>query len=226
VERHFEKEIQQVTERLSAMAEQVKESVTASLHSFLARDTAAAQSVLDNEHVINEFEIGIDNDVVRFFALRQPVAVDLRLVLAIQKINNELERIGDHAVNIAESSKRYAMLDPMRELPDLFRMSEIVAGMLVKSLESFFTKNSELARAQLLQDDEIDRLNRAIILTSIDIAKTTPALIEQAIECIRVSKNLERIADLSTNIAEEEIFHDQARMVKHRTDTIVPPFPM
>jgi len=224
VERHFEKEIQQVMERLRSMAVAVEHAVTGALHAFLARDAGAAQSVLDNEHVINEFEVGIDNDIVRFFALRQPVAVDLRLVLAIQKINNELERIGDHAVNIAESAKRSASLAPMQEIPELFRMSKTVSAMLAESLESFFTKNSELARAQLLKDDEIDRMNRDVILKSIDMAKADPGLIEQVIEYIRVSKNLERIADLSTNISEEEIFHNQARMVKHHTDTTVPPF--
>ena len=209
---------------LQSMAQAVEKAVKASLQAFLAKDIAAAQSVLDNENTINTFEITIDNDIVRFFALQQPVAVDLRLVLAIQKINNGLERIGDHAVNIAESAKRYASVGTMEELPELFRMAETVTTMLANSLQSFFTKDSELARAQLLKDDEIDRMNKSIILKSIDIAKANPGLIEPAIEYIRVSKNLERIADLSTNIAEEEIFHDQARMVKHHTDTTVPPF--
>lgn len=209
---------------LQSMAQAVEKAVKASLQAFLAKDIAAAQSVLDNENTINTFEITIDNDIVRFFALQQPVAVDLRLVLAIQKINNGLERIGDHAVNIAESAKRCASVGTMEELPELFRMAETVTTMLANSLQSFFTKDSELARAQLLKDDEIDRMNKSIILKSIDIAKANPGLIEPAIEYIRVSKNLERIADLSTNIAEEEIFHDQARMVKHHTDTTVPPF--
>lgn len=209
---------------LQSMAQAVEKAVKASLQAFLAKDIAAAQSVLDNENTINTFEITIDNDIVRFFALQQPVAVDLRLVLAIQKINNGLERIGDHAVNIAESAKRCASVGTIEELPELFRMAETVTTMLANSLQSFFTKDSELARAQLLKDDEIDRMNKSIILKSIDIAKANPGLIEPAIEYIRVSKNLERIADLSTNIAEEEIFHDQARMVKHHTDTTVPPF--
>jgi phosphate transport system protein len=224
VERHFEKEIARVMETLLAMADEAEKAVKASLQAFLAKDAAAAQSVLDNEHAINTFEITIDNDVVKFFALQQPVAVDLRLVLAIQMVNNELERIGDHAVNIAESAIQCSPFDPLEDLPDLFRMGEMVTTMLGNSLESFFTKNSELARAQLLKDDEVDEMNRSMILKSIDIVKKNPALIEPAIEYIRVSKNLERIADLSTNIAEEEIFHDQARMVKHHTDTTVPPF--
>jgi phosphate transport system protein len=206
------------------MSNDVQKAVKASLQAFLTQDVAAAQSVLDNEHAINTFEITIDNDVVKFFALQQPVAVDLRLVLAIQMVNNELERIGDHAVNIAESAIQCSPLNPLEDLPELFRMAEMVTTMLANSLESFFTKNSELARAQLLKDDEIDEMNRNIILKSIDIVKKNPALIEPAIEYIRVSKNLERIADLSTNIAEEEIFHDQARTVKHHTDTTVPPF--
>jgi phosphate transport system protein len=224
VERHFEKEIHQVTETLTAMADQVQKAVKTSMQAFLAKDVAAAQAVLDNEHAINTFEITIDNDIVKFFALQQPVAVDLRLVLAIQMVNNELERIGDHAVNIAESAIQCSPFDPLEDLPELFHMAETVTTMLSNSLESFFTKNSELARAQLLKDDEIDEMNRSIILKSIDIVKKDPKLIEPAIEYIRVSKNLERIADLSTNIAEEEIFHDQARTVKHHADITVPPF--
>ena len=224
MERHFEKEINKVMETLQSMARAVELAVKTSLQAFLARDAEAAQKVLDNESAINAFEITIDNEVITFFALQQPVAVDLRLVLAIQIVNNELERIGDHAVNIAESAKRCAPAGSMQDLPELFRMAETVTTMLANSLQSFFTKDSELARAQLLKDDEIDRMNKSIILKSIDIAKANPGLIEPAIEYIRVSKNLERIADLATNIAEEEIFHDQARMVKHHTDTIVPPF--
>ncbi len=224
MERQFEKEIARVMETLKSMAEAVEKAVKSSLQAFLSKDISAAQLVLDNEHAINTFEITVDNDVVTFFALQQPVAVDLRLVLAIQMVNNELERIGDHAVNIAESAIHCSPFETLEDLPDLFRMAETVTTMLSNSLESFFTKNSDLARAQLLKDDDIDKMNKDIILKSIEIAKNNPKLIEPAIEYIRVSKNLERIADLSTNIAEEEIFHNQARMVKHHTDTTVPPF--
>jgi phosphate transport system protein len=224
VERHFEKEITRVMDMLKSMADAVQHAVALSIRSFVDHDKALAQQVLDNENAINSFEISLDNEIIKFFALQQPVAVDLRLVLAIQKVNNELERIGDHAVNIAESAihsveqKSLAVV-----LPELSEMSKTVAAMLHDALDSFFSKDSERARALLIKDDEVDGMNRGIILKSIMLAKNKQQPIESAMEIVRISKNLERIADLSTNIAEEEIFHAQARMVKHHTDTPVPP---
>jgi phosphate transport system protein len=224
VERHFEKEISKVMETLKTMADAVQQAVDLSIRSFFERDAVLAQQVLDNEPAINTLEITIDNEVITFFALQQPVAVDLRLVLAIQIVNNELERIGDHAVNIAEAAMQNASHGSLaEELAELFEMSKTVTAMLHDAVACFFTEDSERARALLFRDDEVDGMNRGIILKSIMSTKKDPQLIDAAMECIRVSKNLERIADLSTNIAEEELFHSQARMVKHHTDTPVPP---
>jgi phosphate transport system protein len=224
VERHFEKEISRVMEMLKSMADAVQLAVALSIRAFVEHDLTMAQQVLDNENAINSFEISLDNEIIKFFALQQPVAVDLRLVLAIQKVNNELERIGDHAVNIAESAIHCAEPKSLAAvLPELSDMSKTVAAMLHDALDSFFSKDSERARALLIKDDEVDGMNRGIILKAITLAKNKPQAIESAMEIVRISKNLERIADLSTNIAEEEIFHAQARMVKHHTDTPVPP---
>ncbi len=209
---------------LKSMADAAQQAVELSVRAFVEHDTELARRVLLGEQGINSSEINIDNEVITFFALQQPVAVDLRLVLAIQKVNDELERIGDHAVNIAESAlhcSELASLSPV--LPELSDMSKTVIAMLHDALASFFAKDSARARALLLRDDEVDGMNRAIILKSITMAKNSKKAIESAMEFIRVSKNLERIADLSTNIAEEEIFHAQARIVKHHTDTPVPP---
>ena len=209
---------------LKSMADSVQKAVELSVRSFVECDLAIAQQVLDSEHAVNSLEISIDNEVIKFFALQQPVAVDLRLVLAIQQVNNELERIGDHAVNIAESALQCIDRGNAPEaLTRLSDMSKTALTMLHDALDSFFTKDSASARALLVKDDEVDDMNRSIIMASISMAKNNPQVIESAMEIIRVSKNLERIADLSTNIAEEEIFHSQARMVKHHTDTPVPP---
>jgi phosphate transport system protein len=211
-------------ETLLSMADSVEAAVDASIHAFQSCDEQSVKFVMAGEPAINKFEVTIDNEVVKFFALQHPVAIDLRLMLSIQIVNNDLERIGDHAVNIAESATRCPASDPLALLPELVRMAETVKIILNDSLESFFKKDSKLARELLLKDDEIDRMNKDIILRSIELAKTNPGLIEPAIEYIRVSKNLERIADLSTNIAEEEIFHDSARVAKHHTDASVEPF--
>jgi len=209
---------------LKSMSDSVQKSVELSVRSFVECDLALAQQVLDNEDSINSFEITIDNEVIKFFALQQPVAIDLRLVLAIQQVNNELERIGDHAVNIAESAMQCINRGTVASsLTELSEMSKTAVAMLHGALDSFFTKDSARARALLVKDDEVDAMNRSIILESITRAKNDPQVIESAMEVIRVSKNLERIADLSTNIAEEEIFHSQARMVKHHGDTPVAP---
>lgn len=224
MERHFEQEIVKVMDLLKSMSDAVQKAVELSVRSFIECDLALAQQVLDGEDAVNSLEITIDNEVIKFFALQQPVAVDLRLVLAIQQVNNELERIGDHAVNIAESALQCVERGNVSAfLAQLSEMSKTTVAMLHDALDSFFTKDSQRARALLVKDDEVDAMNRGIIIEAITVAKDNPQVIESAMEIIRVSKNLERIADLSTNIAEEEIFHSQARMVKHHSDTPVPP---
>ena len=215
MERHFEKELNNLKGTLERMARLSEESLLFSTRALLEEDKSLAEKCFSNERMINNLEIDIDQGVADFFALFQPVAIDLRFMLAIQKINNDLERIGDHCINIAQSAISLAGFRQKNGLLELPKMIAVGQAMLHDACESFFTKNLQLARTVLETDDIIDELNRANTREAIQLVKTDKTSIEMALELLRISRNLERIGDLSTNIAEEVIFHVQARVVKH-----------
>ena len=218
MERHFEKELNNLKAKLESMAGLTEESLIFASRALLEEDRTLAEKAFTNERTINNLEIEIDHGVADFFALFQPVAIDLRFMLAIQKINNDLERIGDHCVNIAQSAISYANFQQKTTLLELPKMISIGQGMLHDACESFFTKNLQLARTVLETDDIIDELNRTNTREAIQLVKNDKTSIEMALELLRISRNLERIGDLSTNVAEEVIFHVQARVVKHHAD--------
>ena len=218
MERHFDKELNHLRATLEKMARLGQESLEACTRAMLERNRVIAETTFANEREINNLEIEIDMHVADAFALHQPVAVDLRFLLAIQKINNDMERIGDHCVNIAQSAISLAAFPADSELLELPKMINIAKAMLGDAFTSFFTKNMQLARTVLESDDSLDELNRANTRQAIQLVKTDKTTIELALELLRVSRNLERIGDLSTNIAEEVIFHVQARVVKHHAE--------
>ncbi|MDB5048488.1 MAG: phoU 2 [Fibrobacteres bacterium] len=218
MERHFEKELNNLKATLEKMSRLAQESLAYATRALLEEDKALAEKTFLNERSINNLEIDIDHGVADFFALFQPVAIDLRFMLAIQKINNDLERIGDHCVNIAQSAISFVAYQQKTGLLELPKMVSIGQAMLHDACESFFTKNLQLARTVLETDDIIDELNRANTREAIQLVKNDKTSIEMALELLRISRNLERIGDLSTNIAEEVIFHVQARVVKHHAD--------
>lgn len=224
MERRFEKELESLKTTLIRMGSVVEEQCKAAIKSVLEEDAATARKVIDSDERINSLEIEIDNAVVDILALQQPVAGDLRLILTAQKISNDLERIGDHAVNIAESTVQLAKTGPKEPLMEIPRMAEICQTMLQDALDSFIHVSAELARAVLKKDDIIDDLNRKMTVEVIELLQNNRKMIEGGLEVIRVSRNLERIADLATNIAEDVIFLAQARVVKHHAEEkSVPP---
>lgn len=218
MERHFEKELESLTTTLIKQGSMVEEGMHLALKSLLDRDPALAKRVIEGDERINSLEIEIDNTILDILALHQPVAGDLRLIIAAQKINNDLERIGDHAVNVAESALTLTLRTPPQSLLELPKMVEIAQAMLRDSLDSFIHLTPELARSVLQRDDQIDDLNLKMTMVVIDLVKSGGETIENGFELIRVSRNLERMADLATNIAEEVIFHTQARIVKHHAE--------
>ncbi len=218
MERRFEHELESLKTSLIKMGSVAEEAVGSAIRSLLNRDDALAQKVIDADQRINSLEIEIDNAILDLLALQQPVASDLRFILASQKINNDLERIGDHAVNIAESVlslKRFPEVRPMQEIP---RMAEITRTMLKEVLDSFIQPDPRTALAVLKRDDEIDELNRGVAHNVIELVRNDRDAIEGALALVRVSRNLERVADLATNIAEEVLFYTQARVVKHHAE--------
>jgi phosphate transport system protein len=218
MERHFDKDLQALKDNLVRMGSIVEGALNSALDCVRTGDRGRANAVIEGDQEINALEIRIDDQIIDLLALNQPVASDLRLILAAQKINNDLERIGDHAVNLAESSivLDTAGLDaPFRMIAT---MSDIVRRMVRQALDGFIHNDPSLGRAVLNQDDLIDDLNRKVFGDVITAMKGNAGLIDSGVEMIRVSRNIERVADLATNIAEEVIFIAQAKIVKHGTE--------
>jgi phosphate transport system protein len=218
MERHFQRELESLKTTLIKMASLAEEAVVESIRSLIELDRELAKRVIEGDTRINMLEIEIDNAIVDLLALQQPVAIDLRFILATTRINQDLERIGDHAVNIAESDLHLAAF-PMKELLlDLPRMAEIAQTMLKNAIDGFIHSDPVLERSVLVQDDLVDDLNRKMTHVVVERMKQDPNLIDAGIDILRVSRNLERIADLATNIAEDVIFITQARIVKHHAE--------
>jgi phosphate transport system protein len=218
MQRHFVQELEMLKTNLIKMGSFAEKAIAESIRALLERRKDIAEQVLAQDQRINSFEIEIDDAVVDLLALQQPVAVDLRFILAASKINNDLERIGDHAVNIAESAIQCADLPPLKPVVDVPRIAEITQGMLRDAIDGFIQNDPNLCRSVLRSDDIIDEMNKSIVKDLVALMRRNPDSIEQALELIRVSRNLERVADLATNIAEEVIFMAEARVVKHHLD--------
>lgn len=220
MQRHFVQELEMLKTNLIKMASFVEEAIADSTRAVLERDKKLAEQVIAREQRINALEIEIDDAVIDILALQQPVATDLRFILAASKINNDLERIGDHAVNIAQSAIKCADHPPVTLRIDIPRMADITKTMLRDAIDGFIQLNTELARKVLNSDDLIDELNRKVVDELVQVMQADPQTISEALELIRISRNLERVADLATNIAEEVIFMAEARVVKHHAQEL------
>ena len=218
MERHFEQEIETLKEQLLLMGGRVESAIQKAIRSFERRDPGLAREVLREDLGVDQHEIDIEERCLKLLALQQPLASDLRFITAALKISNDLERIGDHAVNIAGAAERLALEPPIRPLPDIPRMEALATGMLRDALDAFVRRDGELARRLVLRDDEVDQLNRQVLRESISSMIEDPEAIARGLELVLVARNLERVADLATNIAEEVVFIAEARIIKHHAE--------
>jgi len=212
---HFESEMQALKNRLLNMGAMVEERVHRAIQALMERNLEAAEEIARGDQEVNELQIEIDERCLRLFALQQPMASDLRLITAAMKINADLERIGDQAVNIAEQSIRILDQPPLKAMIDLPRMAEIAERMTRESLDAFVRKDATLARAILKRDDEVDELKDHVFRVLLTYMMADPGTIERALGLILVSRHIERIADHATNIAEDVIFVVEAKDVRH-----------
>jgi phosphate transport system protein len=218
MERHFQKELESLKTSLVKMGSVVEENFDRSIRSVNERNAAIADQVIETDKRVDALEIEIDNAIIDLLALQQPVASDLRFILAALKINNDLERISDHAVNIAEAAQVFCSIPNARVLDEIPQMAALTKVMLKDAIDSFILMNPSMAHTVLKSDDQIDDLNRLVTKKVIEVIKSSTETVECEMELSRISRNLERIADLTTNIAEEVIFHTQARVVKHHAE--------
>jgi phosphate transport system protein len=218
MERHFHQELDALKAQLLLMGGRTEAIVQKSVEALKRRDARLAQEVIDDDGAIDRLEIDVEERCVGLLALRQPLAGDLRVITAALKISNDLERVGDHAVNIAGGAIRLAGDPPLKPLVDIPRMADMATGMLRGALDAFVRRDAATARRLCTRDDDVDTLNRQLFRELVSFMIEDPATITRAMELILVARNLERVADLATNIAEEVVFIAEARIIKHHAE--------
>jgi len=220
VKEHFAEQLEELRRNIILMGGEVERQIHRAIEALIEVDPEKAHSVIEADHEIDRMEMKVEDLAVQLFAMQQPVAVDLRFLIAALKINNDLERIGDHAVNIAEAAERLANQKPFKPFIDIPYMAEVAESMLKQSLDAFVNRDAALAKQVLKKDDILDEKNVSIIRELLTYIAEYPALTTYCIELISISKNLERVGDLATNIAEDTIFIAEAKWVKHHATEI------
>jgi phosphate transport system protein len=194
----------------------VEEAVNNSIEALVNRRLKLAEEVIDGDYQINQKENEIEEECLKVLALHQPVATDLRFIISVLKVNNDLERIGDLAVNIAERALYLSTHEPLEAVLNFPRMADGARAMVRKSLDALIGMDTELARNVLTMDDEIDDLNREMYGTLQNVMRQDPESVDRAVHTLSVSRYLERIADLSTNIAEDVVFMVDGELIRHQ----------
>ncbi len=215
VVRHFQEELELLKRRLLEMGGLAEENVRLAVKGLVDRDHDIIARVMTGDEPLNNLHIEIDGRCFTLLALYQPMAADLRTIVAAFKINTDLERVGDLAVNIAEAARRYSSHAPVKKLIDIPRMATIAQSMLRDALDAFVRRDLALAQSVLNEDDRLDELKTQIFRELLTYMLQDPATIEPALDLILVSRHLERIGDHATNIAEDVIFIVSARDVRH-----------
>jgi phosphate transport system protein len=215
MQRHIDLELAELKEELLRMATLAEAAIGLSIKALVSRDAQMARRVIDSDDAINALEIEIDERCLRVMALYQPEAKDLRLLAMALKINNDLERMGDQAVNIAERTLELLQEPLLKPLIDIPRMAEVAQRMVKDSLDAFVRQDVELARSVCRRDDEVDRYDDQIFRELLTYMMEDPRAITRAVNLILVSRHLERIADHATNIAEDVVYLAQGRTIKH-----------
>ncbi len=218
MKRHFHEELKDFTEDIIKMGLLVEEMISMASHSLFERDAKLAQRVIDTDSAVNQNEIRVDERAQALIALYQPTAVDLRFLIAAIKMNHDLERMGDHAVNVAERVLKLIAEPPGRPFEILPKMSDQVRKMVRSALDSFATRSEPEAREVLEGDDLVDNLNRELGDVLEESARKSPESSGRAFHLLMVGHNLERIADLATNIAEDVVYLVKAKEVRHHVE--------
>jgi len=213
----LEEEINKLKKMLFEMASSAEEMIAKSIKALQENNMVLAEDVIKSDERLNNMEIDIDNQCIRILALYHPEAQDLRTVTMIMKINNDLERIGGHAVNIAEKTLYLADKPPVKPLIDIPKMADRAIEMLQQSLDSFVNKDPKLAIQVCKKDDEVDALEPQIVRELITYMISDPKTIDRSLSLILIARELERVADLATNIAEDTYYLASGKIIKHHS---------
>jgi len=213
----FQQGLDELKNKLLVMGGLAEQAVDRACESYCKRDSAIARKVLISEDAINTAEREIDELALDLLAMQQPMAVDLRFITAVMKINADLERVGDQAVNIAERALQIASLPPCDLPADIPHMAATAIDMVRTALQSFIYARADVAESVLKKDDEVDRMNREVHQSMLQVMKSTPENTAQALDALLIARNLERVGDHATNIAEDVIFWVRGADVRHHS---------
>jgi phosphate transport system protein len=218
MERPFDEELKALKEKLLGMASRAEEQIALAIRGLKDREEKLACQVLDREESINLLDIEIDEMCMRLLALRQPMATDLRFITSAMKISNDLERIGDLAVNIAERTIDLLKSPQLKPLIDIPRMAQLSQDMVRDALNAFVNLDDKLARDVCERDDKVDHLNNQVFRELLTYMMEDPGTISRAVDLILVGRHLERIADHATNIGEDVIYMVKGKTIKHHIE--------
>ena len=211
----FQQNLDELKERLLVMAGLVEQAIQRSTEAYSTRDTGLCEMVLRSEPAINRMEREIDQAALDLLAMEQPMAVDLRFIIAVIRINADLERVGDQAVNIAQRVQDLGMFANVEVPVDIPKLASLSSAMVRKALQAFIEGDAELAESVLALDDQVDEMNSAAFRSLSTLIGQRPEMTPQALNALIISRNLERVGDHATNIAEDVIFWVRGADVRH-----------
>ena len=218
VHRHFHDELSELKVRLLTMSGEAEAALGLAVDALLERDIAKAAQVIANDRVIDDMEMEIEAQCIHLLALQQPMARDLRMLTSALRIANDLERVGDHAVNIAQSTERMAQARTIAPEPEIVEMARLAREMLSDALEAFIRGDARAGREVCRRDDKVDALHDSVFRILLTHMMEDPHTIGAGMELFLVSRNLERVADLATNVAEDVVFLVEGKSIKHHAE--------
>ena len=219
MQRHFDGQIQDLMEKIVRMGRLAESMIQMALRTLIDRDESLSKAVFRKEEEVNSLQIEIDDRAVKLTALQQPVGEDVRFLFMASRIATELERIGDQAVNICQNTHHVLAAPPLKPLVDLPRMGEIAEAMVRDSIDALIAKDCRLANSVLDEEKQVDAFRDFIFRVLLTYMMADPGTIQRALSLILISRNLERVGDHATNIAEEVIYLVEGREVRHRRES-------
>ncbi|MBA3659904.1 MAG: phosphate signaling complex protein PhoU [Gemmatimonadales bacterium] len=216
--RHFHEELSHVKIRLLTMSGEAEAALSLAVEALLERDADKALRVIAGDRIVDGMEVEIEETCISLLALQQPMARDLRMLTSAMKIANDLERVGDHAVNIAQSAERLIQSRPIAPEPEIVEMARLARDMLSDALEAFIRGDARAGREVCRRDDKVDALHRSVFRILLTHMMEDPHTIGSGMELFLVSRNLERVADLATNIGEDVVFLVEGKSIKHHAE--------
>ncbi len=216
--KHLQRDIDHLKKEILSLGAMVTDAINKAVLALIDRRTEYIYQVINSDYLINDREVSIEEECLKILALHQPVAGDLRFLIVVLKVNDNLERMGDLAVNITERAKYLTQKEKLNVSLDFPHMTELVQTMVRESLKALIERDTSIARNVLIMDDEVDALNKNMYQVLQKMMMEDSSTVKRAIHTLSSSRHLERIADLATNIAEDVVFMVDGELIRHRTE--------